>query len=141
MLIKIHFISFAALFYILSANAQVDSVSTITKDTSSIEKSTSVPVQDVKETAKEKIYHLKPWVDIPIITVGCAWSAFAFPKIYSKDPSTEAEITGLDKNDIPSFDRWAAGKSNQTADNISDYFLYGSPVVPFALLFDKDIRQ
>jgi membrane-associated phospholipid phosphatase len=140
MLKKIYFISFVALFYIVSANAQVDSVSTL-KDTSSIEKSTSVPVQDVKEAAKEKMYHLKPWVDVPIITVGCAWSAFAFPKIYSKDPSTEAQITGLDKNDIPSFDRWAAGKSNQTADNISDYFLYGSPVVPFALLFDKYIRQ
>jgi membrane-associated phospholipid phosphatase len=136
---KINFISLAAVFYVVSANAQIDSLSTITKDTSVIEKSTSAQTPDNQEAGE--IYHLKPVVDIPVIVAGVAWSAFAFPKIYSKDPSTVEEILSLDKNDIPSFDRWAAGKSNKTADNNSDYFLYGSTIVPFTLLFDKDIRQ
>jgi len=94
-----------------------------------------------KENKQAKMYSFRPVVDIPVITVGCAWSAFAFPKIYSKEPSTEEEILNLDKSNIPSFDRWAAGKTNEAADKNSDYLLYGSIPVPFALLLDKDIRH
>ncbi|MEO5572396.1 MAG: phosphatase PAP2 family protein [Bacteroidia bacterium] len=141
MSIKKNIISLAALFYIVSANAQIDSLPNLTSDTSSIEKSTPAPAPDKKDARNGKIYYFNPWVDIPVIAAGCAWSAFAFPKIYSKDPSTEAEISSLDKNDIPSFDRWAAGKSNKTADNTSDYFMYGSVFLPFTLLADNDIRH
>ena len=100
----------------------------------------SIP-DPAKENKQAKMYSFRPVVDIPVITVGCAWSAFAFPKIYSKEPSTEEEILNLDKSKIPSFDRWAAGKSNEDADNNSDYFMYGSIPVPFALLLDKKIRH
>jgi membrane-associated phospholipid phosphatase len=94
-----------------------------------------------KKNKPDRMYSFKPVIDIPVITVGCAWSAFAFPKIYSKDPSTEEEILNLDKKNIPSFDRWAAGKTNKDADKNSNYFMYGSLPLPFALFFDKDIRQ
>jgi len=88
-----------------------------------------------------EIYKLKPVVDIPIIAIGAGWSAFAFPKIYSKDRSTDQEILALDKNDIPAFDRWVAGNTNPKADKTSDFFMYGSIMVPFTLLLDKEIRK
>jgi membrane-associated phospholipid phosphatase len=89
----------------------------------------------------EKMYKLKPWIDAPIIAVCAGWSAFGFTKIYSKENSTEQEILDLKKSDIPKFDRWAAGMSDENADAVSDLFFYGSIPVPFTLLFDKKIRK
>jgi len=84
---------------------------------------------------------LNPAVDIPIIAIGTGWSVFAFTKIYSKDPSTMEQILNLDENDIPKFDRWAAGMSDQAADDNSDILFYGSMGAPFLLMFDKEMRK
>jgi membrane-associated phospholipid phosphatase len=127
------------LFSFFKVNAQQDSIPVSHKD-STISNIYGAGERKIKVNTGE-IYRLKPVADIPIIAVGCGWSVFAFPKIYSKDGSTEEQILNLKKEDIPSFDRWAAGKTNETADKNSDYFLYGSTIVPFFLLLDKDIRH
>jgi hypothetical protein len=55
-----------------------------------------------------QVYKLKPAVDIPVATVGTAWSLYAFTKIYSKDRSDEDDILALNIADIPKFDRHGA---------------------------------
>jgi hypothetical protein len=87
------------------------------------------------------VYKINKKVDIPITAVGAAWSLYAFTKIYNKDPTPIEEIRALDKNDINSFDRWAAGNHDEAADNASDFLFYGSMPVPLALLADREIRK
>ncbi|MCD6064560.1 MAG: hypothetical protein K0R82_2471 [Flavipsychrobacter sp.] len=87
------------------------------------------------------IYKINKKVDIPVTAVGAAWSLYAFTKIYNKDQTPLAEVQALDKNDINSFDRWAAGNYNEAADNSSDLLFYGSMPLPLALLADREIRQ
>jgi membrane-associated phospholipid phosphatase len=88
-----------------------------------------------------EVYKLKLPVDIPVTAAGVAWSIYAFPKIYDKPSSTEAEILRLNKEDLNGFDRWAAGKYNETADKNSDMLFYGSIPLPLLLFIDKDIRK
>lgn len=102
--------------------------------------SQSDTLKPVKKNSGE-VYDLKLAVDIPVTAAGVAWSIYAFPKIYDKPPSTEAEIMRLDKNDLNGFDRWAAGKYNETADKNSDLLFYGSIPLPLLLFIDKDIRK
>jgi membrane-associated phospholipid phosphatase len=116
------------------SNAQDDTIPVL------VETDTQTVVLTPK-TGHHKIYKLYPAVDIPVTVLPAAWSSFAFTKIYNKPPSTEEQIINLDRNDIPKFDRWAAGKSDKTADNNSDYLFYGTIPVPFLLLFDPKIRQ
>ena len=95
----------------------------------------------IEKRDQDKIYHLKPIVDIPITAICGGFSGFAFTKIYSKDPSTEDQIRNLKKSNIPAFDRWAAGMSNPRAATYSDNFFYGSIPVPVLLMLDKKIRK
>jgi len=115
----------------LNSNAQPDS-SVVPVDTFEL---------DTPAGKTQEIYTLKPSVDIPIVAVGTGWSIYAFTRIYNKEPSTREQILSLDENDIPKIDRWAAGMSNQAADDNSDFLFYGSIAVPFMLLFDKEIRH
>lgn len=112
----------------LNAHAQQDTVITINEPT-------------IPNSKLERVYKIKPVIDFPLIAVAGGFSGFAFTKIYSKDPSTEQQIMDLDKKNIPSFDRWAAGMSDENAAATSDIFFYGSIPVPFALLLDKKIRR
>lgn len=89
----------------------------------------------------QPIYKLKPAVDIPLTAVGTIWSAYAFTKIYSKDPSTEAQIRALNKEDINGFDRWGADVYSEKAASTSDFFFYGSMPLPLVLMLDKHIRR
>lgn len=116
-----------------SAGAQQDTLTLQAADT-------TTNMVDVKPV-KEKIYHLKPIVDIPIVAICGGFSGFAFTKIYNKQPSTEQQIRDLKKSNIPSFDRWAAGKSDRKAADLSDIFFYGSMPFPILLMADKKIRR
>ena len=120
-----------ALLISVQGMAQQDS---LTVDTISINKAQE-SIQD------QEVYNLKPAVDIPLTVATAGWSVYAFTKIYSKDPSTAEEILSLNKNDINSFDRWAADVYSDKAARRSDYFFYGSMPLPIILLADKDIRK
>jgi membrane-associated phospholipid phosphatase len=92
-------------------------------------------------TADGEVYKLKNKVDVPLTLIGTGWSIFAFTKIYSKDPSTTAEITALNKDDINGFDRWAADVYDSNAAHTSDFFFYGAMPLPLTLMLDKEIRH
>ncbi|MFI5219935.1 MAG: phosphatase PAP2 family protein [Bacteroidia bacterium] len=111
------------------------------QDTTRLQPGDSLITGDVDATTHQEVYKLNLAVDIPIVAVGGGWSAFAFTKIYKKDPSTPEQIMNLDKNDINSFDRGSAGNWDEEADKISDYPFYASMPLPFFLLFDKEIRH
>src|SRR5687768_14611233 len=91
----------------------------------------------------DEVYKLKLAVDIPVTAAGVAWSTFAFPKIYDKPSSTEAEMLRVvqRRSELNGFDRWAAGMYNEKADKNSDLLFYGSIPLPLLLFADKDIRQ
>lgn len=97
--------------------------------------------QNADDEKSDEVYKLNWKVDLPVIALCGGWSAFAFTKIYSKENSTEQEILNLNKNDIPKFDRGAAGNSDEKADMVSDYLFYGSIPYTFTLLLDKHIRR
>ena len=100
-----------------------------------------MPQEDPPVAMPGGVYKINKKIDIPVTAVGAAWSLYAFTKIYSKDPTPVAEIIALDKNDINGFDRWAAGKSNDKADDNSDLLFYGSMPLPLFLLADREIRK
>jgi membrane-associated phospholipid phosphatase len=89
----------------------------------------------------EPVYKLKPSIDIPVTIISAGWSAFAFTKIYSKDPSSEETILALKQGNINGFDRWAADVYSEKAANNSDFFFYGAMPLPLILLADKHIRK
>src|SRR5687767_1402183 len=89
----------------------------------------------------QEVYKLKPIVDIPVIAVGAGWSMYAFTKIYSKDRIPVETVRNLSKEDVNSFDRWAAGKSSEKAADASDLLFYGSMPLPILLMADKHIRR
>jgi hypothetical protein len=96
---------------------------------------------EIKRQRYDEVYKLKPKVDIPITAVGAAWSLYAFSKIYSKDDSPIEDIRALDKNNINGFDRWAAGKSSDKADEQSNLLFYGCMPLPLVFLADNKVRQ
>ena len=90
---------------------------------------------------KQKVYTLRPAVDIPVFAAGAGWSGYAFTKIYSKDRSSEAKILSLDVNDINGFDRWAVRPHSERVGKKSNYIFHGSMPLPFLLLADNSTRK
>lgn len=86
-------------------------------------------------------YRLNLKVDIPIIAVGGALTAYGFHRIESKSPSDTATILALDKSDLIPLNRPATKNYSPQSDKNSDYFFYGGFAYPFLLLLDKEIRQ
>lgn len=123
-------------------NAQTDSLPLIPNDSLKTKVLENNKIEFSEDTKKKnRIYKLRPIVDVPVVSIGVGWSAFAFSQIYSKNASTEEEIRNLKRSNIPTFDRWAAGKSDPKADANSDYLFYGTIPVPFLLLLDKGVRS
>ena len=80
-------------------------------DTSATKMDSLVPapieVEKIPAPGNLKVYKLKPAVDIPLTAVTAGWSLYAFTKIYSKDDITAEELSGIRKDNVPGFDRWA----------------------------------
>jgi len=80
-------------------------------------------------------------VDGPISLGLGAVSGVGLYLVQQKTGLTEAELAALDKNDVPKFDRFVAGKYSDKAQTASDFLCYGSLVVaPGLLALDSDIR-
>lgn len=107
----------------------------------SIERLVELAPEPVAPQNLGEVYKLKPAVDVPLTAVTMGWSLYAFTKIYSKDPSTPAQIQALNKNDLAPINRAGADNYSLKAQNISDYLFYGSMPLPIVLLLDKKIRK
>lgn len=92
-------------------------------------------------TKKESVYKIKAAVDVPVTAVATGWTLYGFSQVYSKDPSTVAQIQSLKKSDINGFDRWAADVYSKKAADVSNVPFYGSMPIPILLLADKHIRK
>ncbi len=89
----------------------------------------------------QKVYNIKPWIDIPATVVAAGLSLNGMRIIYGRDAVPESEILALRKNNVNSFDRPVTRNHSLSAKSASDKFFYGSMPLPLLLLFDKDIRK
>jgi membrane-associated phospholipid phosphatase len=131
------------LFLVSSVYTQDDSLQKTEPDSSTLADTLRInfPTVNTDNTKRQQVYLLKPAVDVPVFTIGAAWSAYAFTKIYSKQPSTEEQILSLDKNNINWFDRWAVRPFSKSLDRVSYYPFFASMPLPFLLLFCNDTRK
>ena len=82
------------------------------------------------------------WIKDGAITAGgIGATVLGGSLIKNKDRLTEQDLVGLSKDDVNSFDRFAAGNYSASAESASDFPFYGSFVTPLFLLFDKDVQQ
>jgi len=87
-------------------------------------------------------YKIRWKYEVPATVLASAWAGYCFTKIYSKPTSTEDQIRALDRDDIPRIDRWAAGKSDDKLDDLSDIPFYGAIPVPLLLIgLDPKVRR
>ncbi|OAV43349.1 phosphatase PAP2 family protein [Lewinella sp. 4G2] len=93
------------------------------------------------DPAIEEVYAVKPWLETGVGVAGLGLTVLAFQKINDKD---KVELEGLNRADIPSYDRWALPKDGSKASaaaDASDYVFNSSIVLPFTLFLDKEIRK
>ncbi|SDL15404.1 Membrane-associated phospholipid phosphatase [Salinimicrobium catena] len=74
------------------------------------------------------------------IGVGLGLNGLGFKLIQDKEALTAEELAAISKDDVPGFDRWAAGNYSERADNISYYPFYGSFAVPFIMMLTDEQR-
>jgi membrane-associated phospholipid phosphatase len=86
-------------------------------------------------------YRTRFAVDAPI-TVGMgALGGLGLYLVQQKSGLNDTELAALDKNDVPKFDRFAAGNYSDRAQTVGDFLTYGSLVAaPGLLALDKDAR-
>ena len=122
--------------------AQQDSITHPYQDTVILQTTTSFaayapPAND----NPQRIYQLKPAIDVPLTALTAAGSLWGFSKIYSKDPIPQEDILSLKKENLNVFDRWAADVYHPKAEGPSDALFYGAMPLPLLLLVDKNIRK
>lgn len=87
-------------------------------------------------------YRTRFAVDVPI-TVGLgAVSGVGLLLVKKKDGLDATEQAALNRNDVPKFDRWAAGYYSKNAQTVGDLTCYGSLVVaPGLLALNSNVRE
>jgi hypothetical protein len=86
-------------------------------------------------------YRTRFAVDAPVTAVFGIGAATGLYLIQQKNGLSEAELAALDKNDIPKFDRWAAGNYSDNAQLASDILCYPTLVIaPGLLAFNDNVR-
>ncbi|GAB2949695.1 hypothetical protein GCM10027048_13490 [Hymenobacter coalescens] len=83
-------------------------------------------------------YRTRFVIDAPITAGFIAAAGTGLYLIQQKSGLSEAELAALDKNDIPKFDRWVAGKYSDNAQLVSDVLCYPTLVVAPGLLALND---
>ncbi|WP_345049004.1 phosphatase PAP2 family protein [Hymenobacter glaciei] len=87
-------------------------------------------------------YHTRFAVDGPIILGLGAASAFGLYRVQQKSGLSDAELAALRKEDVPSFDRFSAGRYSESAQTVSDLLCYPTLVIaPGLLALNKDVRS
>ena len=95
----------------------------------------------VRVSKDVEVYRIRPAVDIPLTAIGTGWSLYAFTRIYSKDPSTDAQINALRPEDVSRFNRGGIRPYSEKADKDSYIPFYGAMPLPILFLADKKMRK
>lgn len=136
---KLKYILLLSLLISFDAHAQEDSTEAVQENDVEEE---YAPAPGRKHTrGNHGVYKINYGYTLPIVGAFGGWSMYAFTKIYSKDDTPTDVILGLDKNNIPAFDRWAAGKHNDALDKFSYYPFYAAMPLPLVLLADSKIAK
>lgn len=86
-------------------------------------------------------YRTRFGVDFPITAALVAGAGTGLYLAQQKHGLTEAQLAALDKNDIPKFDRWVAGKYSDRAQMVSDFVCYPSLLIaPGLLALNDNVR-
>ncbi|GAB3837138.1 phosphatase PAP2 family protein [Hymenobacter jeollabukensis] len=86
-------------------------------------------------------YRTRFAVDFPITAVLGAGAGTGLYLIQQKHGLSEAQLAALDKNDIPKFDRWVAGKYSDNAQLASDLLCYPTLLIaPGLLALNDNVR-
>jgi membrane-associated phospholipid phosphatase len=100
--------------------------------------------QSLASDSSSHPYFVNYWVSGSICGVGAVANLLGISPVLNKEEVTRSEIQALNRGVINSIDSWALKQdpSNMEAfENYSDYTLGISIVLPFSLLFDKQIRR
>ncbi len=90
---------------------------------------------------KESPYETSFWQDGPWIASTLGANALGLYLIQTKDDLSLEKLNSLNKDDLWSIDRWAAGNNDERASKISDIPFAFSFVTPFLLTLHKDTRR
>ncbi|MCC3157831.1 phosphatase PAP2 family protein [Hymenobacter sp. 15J16-1T3B] len=86
-------------------------------------------------------YRTRFAVDFPITAALGVGAGTGLYLIQQKHGLSEAELAALDKNDIPKFDRWVAGKYSDNAQLASDLLCYPTLLIaPGLLALNDNVR-
>lgn len=81
------------------------------------------------------------WKDGAWITAGVGLNVAGVLLIQNKDYLTETEVHALDKKNIWAIDRWAAGNSSKSDDELSYIPFFSSFALPLAFLLGENERR
>jgi membrane-associated phospholipid phosphatase len=142
-------IRFAAFFFPFLANAQTedpvkDSVSVVTKEDQNVVKTKdNLPLPNAGP--KPHLYRMNYWFSGSFSVVATAANIYAIPNlILNKKEITQAELSSLNRDAVPEFDKWAINQDLgdiHQFDKTSDYILQGILLSTASLGFDKHIRR
>lgn len=137
---KLRNILYSAVFITCKAFAQDDTAPPAQQHSAAV--NPVVSRNEARENKRaEKLYHIRKAIDYPVILVVGIESIYAMQVIYTKKNTPDEALLALNKNNIPAFDRWAAGYNISKIDKMSYYPFYGVMPLPLLLLFDKQIAK
>lgn len=94
------------------------------------------------QSSGDSPYHTSLKVDLPIAAAGTAAAYWGLLILNDKPGLTEAEARALRKEDVPRFDRFAAGYYDERANQLSNIPFYSAFALPVGLIaLDPAIRQ
>jgi len=144
-LLKFTRLLLSGIFLSMSVQAQtINSDSTLsTKDTLAVGVKDSLPVKVTDPSYH--LYRMNYWVSGAFCLVASIADVYAIPTVIkSKQTITAAELQGLNKNSVSSFDRWALNQNpakRQAYLNAADYSLPVAIALPGLLAFNKNIKK
>jgi hypothetical protein len=93
------------------------------------------------QSATSSPYRTRFAVDAPITLGLGAVSGLGLYLVQQKKGLSDAELARLTKNDVPKFDRFAAGNYSKSAQTAGDFLCYGSLLAaPGLLALNEDVR-
>lgn len=100
----------------------------------------SISFTSFSQTNTDSPYETSWAVDGPLLGISLGLNGLGFKFIQDKEPLTAEELQAISREDVPGFDRWAAGNYSARADEISYYPFYGSFAVPVIMMLTDQQR-